>query len=71
MKEEFLEWAHGKIVLVHSPEGYANHTAQVAWEAWQRAWSIAVQAQRKRDEEEIEMLRSKVSRAMNILGSRR
>ena len=39
---------------------YANADAQLAWAAWQRAWNIAVRAQRQKDEAEIRALQNKI-----------
>ena len=55
MREDFEEWAKGKVALVHSDGNYRNLEAQTAWEAWQRAWNIAVREQRRKDEEEISL----------------
>jgi hypothetical protein len=70
MKEDFEEWAKGKIALAHYNTDYANLEAQIAWQAWQRAWNIAVRAQRQKDEEEINALKHKVNSAMAILGAK-
>lgn len=70
MKEDFEEWAKGKIALDHYNTDYANLEAQIAWKAWQRAWNIAIRAQRQRDEEEINALRHKINAAMAVLGSK-
>jgi len=70
MKEDFEEWAKGKIPLTNYNTEYANLETQVAWQAWQRAWNIAVRAQRQKDEEEINALRHKVNAAMAILGTK-
>jgi hypothetical protein len=37
MKEDFEEWAKGKVALAHYNTDYANLEAQIAWQAWQRA----------------------------------
>lgn len=60
MKEDFEEWAKGKISLVHYGTEYANLEAQIAWQAWQRAWNIAIRAQRQKDEAEIHALKNKI-----------
>lgn len=60
MKEDFEEWAKGKIAIVNYDKDYANSEASIAWQAWQRAWNIAVRAQRQKDEEEIKALRNKL-----------
>lgn len=60
MKEDFEEWAEGKVAIDHYKGEYANLEAQVAWQAWQRAWNIAVRAQRQKDEVEINALRNKL-----------
>lgn len=70
MKEDFEEWAKGKVALDHYNTDYANLEAQIAWKAWQRAWNIAIRAQRQRDEEEINALRHKINAAMAVLGSK-
>ena len=70
MREEFEEWAKGKVALVTSHNTYNNLEAQIAWEAWQRAWNIAVRAQRQRDELEINELKHRVNSAMAVLGSK-
>ena len=70
MKQEFEEWAEGKISLVRHENYYANTSAQVAWSAWQRAWSIAIREQRRRDEEEIVALKNKITVATNALTSK-
>lgn len=69
MKEDFEEWAKGKIALTHYNTDYANLEAQIAWQAWQRAWNIAVRAQRQKDELEINALKHKVNSAMAVLGA--
>lgn len=70
MKEDFEEWAKGKIALDHYNTDYANLEAQIAWKAWQRAWNIAIRAQRQRDELEINELKHRVNSAMAVLGSK-
>jgi hypothetical protein len=70
MKEDFEEWAKGKVAVAHYNGEYANLEAQIAWQAWQRAWNIAVRAQRQKDEEEINALKHKVNSAMAILGAK-
>lgn len=70
MKEDFEEWAKGKVALDHYNTDYANLEAQIAWKAWQRAWNIAIRAQRQRDEEEINALQHKINAAMAVLGSK-
>ena len=60
MREEFEEWAKGKIALVNYDKDYANIEAQMAWAAWQRAWNIAIRAQRQKDEAEIRALQNKI-----------
>ena len=70
MKEDFEEWAKGKVALAHYNTEYANLEAQIAWQAWQRAWNIAVREQRRKDEEEIIALKHKINMATNILGSK-
>ena len=70
MKEDFEEWAKGEVALDHYNTDYANLEAQIAWKAWQRAWNIAIRAQRQRDEEEINALRHKINAAMAVLGSK-
>lgn len=67
MKEDFEEWAKGKISLAHYEGDYANLEAQIAWQAWQRAWNIAVRAQRQKDEAEIHALKNKIASAKAIL----
>jgi hypothetical protein len=67
MKEEFEEWAEGKISLVHHEKSYANLNAQIAWSAWQRAWNIAIREQRRRDEIEIAALKQRIAVAVNAL----
>ena len=70
MKEEFEEWAKGKIALVNYDKDYANLEAQIAWQAWQRSWNIAVREQRRKDEEEIVALKHKITMASNALSTR-
>lgn len=70
MKEDFEEWAKGKVALTHYNTDYANLEAQIAWQAWQRAWNIAVREQRRKDEEEINALKHKVNAAMAVLGTK-
>lgn len=70
MKEDFEEWAKGKVALVHYNTDYANLESQIAWQAWQRAWNIAVREQRRKDEEEINALKHKVNAAMAVLGTK-
>jgi hypothetical protein len=70
MKEDFEEWAKGKVAVAHYNGEYANLEAQIAWQAWQRAWNIAVRAQRQKDEIEINSLKHKVNSAMAILGAK-
>ena len=67
MKQEFEEWAHGKISLAHEGRSYANTSAQIAWSAWQRAWNIGIREQRRRDELEISALKHKIAVVMNAL----
>lgn len=67
MKQEFEEWAEGKISLVRHDNYYANTSAQVAWSAWQRAWNIGIREQRRRDELEISALKHKIAVVMNAL----
>ena len=69
MKQDFEEWAHGKILLAHEGRSYANLSAQIAWSAWQRAWNIAIKKQRQKDAEEIELLNLKISVATKALQS--
>tara|TARA_R110000822_G_scaffold290039_3_gene412071 strand:- start:1041 stop:1250 length:210 start_codon:yes stop_codon:yes gene_type:complete len=69
MKQDFEEWAHGKISLAHEGRSYANLSAQIAWSAWQRAWNIAIKKQRQKDAEEIELLNLKISVATKALQS--
>jgi hypothetical protein len=69
MKQDFEDWAHGKILLAHEGKSYANLTAQIAWSAWQRAWNIAIKKQRQKDEEEIEHLKLVISVATKALKS--
>jgi len=71
MREEFEEWAKGKIALVASHNKYNNLEAQIAWEAWQRAWNIAVREQRRKDEDEINELKHRVNAAMAVLGTKK
>ena len=70
MKQDFEDWAHGKILLAHEGKSYANLTAQIAWSAWQRAWTIAIKKQRQKDEEEIEHLKLVISVATKALNSK-
>ena len=70
MKQDFEDWAHGKILLAHEGKSYANLTAQIAWSAWQRAWNIAIKKQRQKDEEEIEHLKLVISVATKALNSK-
>jgi hypothetical protein len=69
MKQDFEDWAHGKILLAHEGKSYANLTAQIAWSAWQRAWNLAIKKQRQKDEEEIEHLKLVISVATKALKS--
>lgn len=70
MKQDFEDWAHGKILLAHEGKSYANLTAQIAWSAWQRAWNLAIKKQRQKDEEEIEHLKLVISVATKALKSK-
>ena len=70
MKQEFEEWAHGKISLAHEGRSYANTSAQIAWSAWQRAWNIAIKKQRQKDAEKIEHLKLVISVATKALNSK-
>jgi hypothetical protein len=70
MKQEFEEWAEGKISLVRHENSFANTSAQVAWSAWQRAWNLAIKKQRQKDEEEIEHLHLVISVASKALNSK-
>jgi len=70
MKQEFEEWAEGKVSLVPHEHTYINLNAQIAWSAWQRAWNIAIREQRRRDEEEIVALKNKITVATNALTSK-
>jgi hypothetical protein len=60
MREDFEEWAKGKIPLDNYDGEYATLEAQIAWEAWKRSWNIAIRAQRQRDEAEIHALKNKI-----------
>ena len=70
MKQDFEDWAHGKILLAHEGKSYANLTAQIAWSAWQRAWNLAIKKQRQKDEEEIYHLNLVISVASKALNSK-
>ena len=70
MKEEFEEWAHGKIALAHYDKEYANSEAQLVWDAWRRAWNIAIREQRRKDEDEIVALKHKIAMARQALDAR-
>ena len=70
MREDFEEWAEDKVAVAHYKGEYANLEAQIAWQAWQRAWNIAVREQRRKDEEEINALKHKVNAAMAVLGTK-
>lgn len=70
MKQDFEDWAHGKILLAYEGKSYANLTAQIAWSAWQRAWNLAIKKQRQKDEEEIEHLKLVISVATKALKSK-
>lgn len=71
MREDFEHWAEGKIALVHYDGDYANLDAQIAWSAWQRAWTIAVREQRRRDEVELDRLRHKIQSAIAVLEAKK
>jgi hypothetical protein len=60
VKEDFEEWAKGKISLANYDSEYATLETQIAWQAWQRSWNIAIRAQRQRDEAEIHALKNKI-----------
>jgi hypothetical protein len=68
LKEEFEEWAKGKVALTYYNTDYTNLEAQIAWQAWQRAWNIAVREQRRKDEEELNALKHKINSAKAVLG---
>ena len=70
MKEDFEEWAKDKIAIVNYDKDYANLEAQIAWQAWQRAWNIAVRAQRERDEIEIRSLQNKLRSIVSIASTK-
>ncbi len=60
MREDFEEWAKGKIPLDNYDQDCATLETSIAWKAWQRSWHIAVRAQREKDEIEIKALRNKL-----------
>ena len=70
MREDFEEWAEGKVAVAHYKGEYANLEAQIAWQAWQRAWNIAVRAQRQKDEEEITALKNKLRSIASLAGTK-
>ena len=70
MREDFEEWAKGKIPLVNYDKEYATLEAQIAWQAWQRAWNIAVRAQRQKDEEELSALKNKLRSIASLAGTK-
>ena len=70
MKEDFEEWAKGKVAVAHYNGEYANLEAQIAWQAWQRAWNIAVRAQREKDEVEIKALQNKLRSIVSIASTK-
>ena len=70
MKEDFEEWAEGKVAIDHYKGEYANLEAQIAWQAWQRAWNIAVRAQREKDLVEINALRNKIKSIASLANTK-
>ena len=70
MREEFEEWAHGRIPIAKHGNDYKNLEADTAWAAWQSAWQRAAREQHLRDQEEITALRHKISAASNLLNSK-
>ena len=70
MREDFEEWAKGKISLAHYDTDYANLEAQIAWQAWQTAWKIAVREQRRKDDEEITALKNKLKAIAGLTGTK-
>jgi hypothetical protein len=70
MKEDFEQWADGKVAIDHYKGEYANLEAQIAWQAWQRAWNIAVRAQREKDEIEIRSLHNKLRSIVSIASTK-
>lgn len=70
MKEDFEEWAKGKIPVVNYGEDYATLQGQIAWQAWQRAWNIAIRAQRQKDEAEITALKNKLRSIASLAGTK-
>ena len=67
MKEDFEHWANGKVALDYYDTDYVNLETQIAWQAWRRAWQIAVREQRLKDENEIVALKHKIAMARNAL----
>jgi hypothetical protein len=70
MKEDFEEWAKGKIPLSNYDGEYATLEAQIAWQAWQRAWNIAIREQRRKDDEEITALKNKLKAIAGLTGTK-
>jgi hypothetical protein len=60
MKEDFEDWADGKVSLEHYNNSFVNLETQLVWQAWQTAWKIAVRAQRQKDEAELNALKNKI-----------
>lgn len=60
MKEDFEDWADGKVSLEHYNSNFVNLETQLVWQAWQTAWKIAVRAQRQKDEAELNALKNKI-----------
>ena len=57
MKEEFKNWVEKKTQIAWHPNGeIANPQGKLLWEAWQRAWCMAVELQHQKDKEKIDKL---------------
>jgi len=70
MKEEFEDWADGKVSLEHYNSNFVNLETQLVWQAWQTAWKIAIREQRRKDDEEVTALKNKLRSIASLAGTR-
>ena len=70
MKEDFEDWADGKVSLENYDSKFVNLETQLVWQAWQTAWKIAVREQRRKDDEEITALKNKLKAIAGLTGTK-
>ena len=70
MREEFEDWADGKVSLEHYESNFVNLETQLVWQAWQTAWKIAIREQRRKDDEEITALKNKLKSIAALVGTK-